>query len=179
MVLSRFGNDNDFKIKANPSTQEFFGRNVRVAVMGDYPTLTDLDIAYGKDFASEWLLPHITDLSAHTGAKNLSLQQIDSLARIIATEYRHLKITEILLFFYRFKAGHYGRFYGSVDPMVITCSFREFMDERNSLIDRFTQEDYERRLYEDLNNPDNMSREEFKEIKMLTRMYEMIIPNRQ
>lgn len=178
MVVSRFGGDNDFKVKVNPTTQDFFGKNVKIAVTGDYPTLFDLDCAYGKDFASEWLLPHITNLSAHTGAKNLSLQQIDGLSRIIATEYRHLKITEILLFFFRFKAGYYGRFYGSVDPMVVTCALREFMDERNTLIDHYTQEEADRRRDEDLHNPDNMDREEWEEIKMLTKMYEMIIPNK-
>ena len=45
-----------------------------------------------------------------------------------------VKVSELLLFFYRFKAGHYGHFYGTVDPMVITCALRDFVAERNSLI---------------------------------------------
>lgn len=175
LVTKRFGNDNAFLTKVTPDTQDYFARNVERAVMGDYPTLTDIDAAYGKGFSIEWLIPQIDNMSVHTGAKNLTEQQQLGLARILATECRHLKITEVLLFFHRFKAGRYGRFYGSVDPMVVTCALQEFISERNTLIDQYTQAERERKLYEELNNPDNMSREEWEEIKMLTRMYEMQI----
>lgn len=169
MVINRFGSDTDFKLKANPSTQYQFGMNPKAAVMGDYPTLTDINLAYGRDYASEWLLPHITDLSVHTGARNLTLQQIDGLSRIIAAEYRHFKVTEILLFFYRFKAGRYGRFYGSVDPMVITCALRDFSTERNMLIEQYLEEEREQKRRQD--EPELMNEEEWLEIKTITAMY--------
>lgn len=108
--------------------------------MGEYPTLTDINISYGKTFAEQWLYPQITDLSIFTGAKNLNKEQIRSLASVIAAEYRYLKVTELLLFFHRFKTGRYGRFYGTVDPMVITCALRDFMKERNVLIAQYEQE---------------------------------------
>ena len=34
------------------------------------------------------------------------------------------------------KAGHYGRFYGEVDPMVITCALREFMKDKNLIVEQ-------------------------------------------
>lgn len=128
-------------MRVNPDTQVAFAENQRAAIMGDYPTLNDINAAYGKGFSTEWLIPQIDNLSAHTGAKNLTMEQQFGLARIIATEYRHLKVTEILLFFYRFKTGRYGRFYGTVDPMVVTCALREFLQERNTMIEQFEQED--------------------------------------
>lgn len=126
-------------MKVTPDTQIAFANNQENAVMGNYPTLNDINTAYGNGFAVEWLLPQINNLSTHTGAKNLTQEQQYDLARIIATEYKFLKVTEMLLFFYRFKTGRYGRFYGSVDPMVITCALREFLQERNSLIDSYEQ----------------------------------------
>lgn len=134
IVKQRFGSDDDFKRKVNPDTQMPFGKEPTKAVMGDYPTLTDIDIAYGKGFATEWLLPHIARLSMFAGAKNIGICQEKELAGIIANEYHFLKITEILLFFYRFRTGRYGRFYGTVDPLAITCALRDFIVERNDII---------------------------------------------
>lgn len=108
--------------------------------MGDYPTLAEICLAYGKTFSEQWLYPHIADLSMFTGAKNLDKEQISSLASVISAEYRYLKVTELLLFFHRFKAGHYGRFYGTVDPMVITCALRDFVKERNIFLDQYERE---------------------------------------
>ena len=68
--------------------------------MGDYPTLTDICLSYGKTFSEQWLYPHISDLSIFTGAKNLDKEQVRSLASVIAAEYRYLKVTELLLFFH-------------------------------------------------------------------------------
>ena len=71
--------------------------------MGDYPTLTDLKQAYGKNFAAIWLVAQIDNLTLFTGAKNITEQQHEELSKIIAAEYGYLKVTELLLFFHRFK----------------------------------------------------------------------------
>lgn len=134
--------------------------------MGDYPTLTDICLSYGKTFAEQWLYPQISDLSIFTGAKNLDKEQVRSLASVIAAEYRYLKVTELLLFFHRFKAGHYGRFYGSVDPMVITCALRDFIKERNVFIDQY--ERYANNLQRELDKQKpKMSYEEYQKYKLL------------
>ena len=53
-----------------------------------------------------------------------------------------------MLFFHRFKTGRYGRFYGTVDPLIITTSLREFIKERNVEIERHEQEERERKAAE-------------------------------
>lgn len=145
LVKERFGTDEQFLSRVTPDTQVSFAEKPESAIMGDYPTLRDLNTAYGRGFATEWLIPQLDNLSLYTGAKNITEQQQLELARIIATEYRHLKITELLLFFYKFKTGRYGRFYGSVDPMVITCALREFITERNNIIEQVEQQEREKR----------------------------------
>lgn len=145
LVKERFGTDEQFLSRVTPDTQVSFAEKPESAIMGDYPTLRDLNTAYGRGFATEWLIPQLDNLSLYTGAKNITEQQQLELARIIATEYRHLKITELLLFFYKFKTGRYGRFYGSADPMVITCALREFITERNNIIEQVEQQEREKR----------------------------------
>lgn len=139
-MIKRFGDSESFLKKVSPSTQTSFASHPDNAVMGDYPTLIDLKQAYGKNFAAIWLVPQIDNLTLFTGAKNITEQQHEELAKIIAAEYGYLKVTELLLFFHRFKAGHYGRFYGSFDPMVITCALRDFIKERNIFIDQYERE---------------------------------------
>ena len=165
MVRERFGSDNDFMLKVNPNTQPYFGRNVKTAVMGDYPTLADIDAAYGDNYSSEWLLPHIANLALSVGAKNLTIEQEVELATIIATEYRFIKITEILLFFYRFKAGYYGKFYGNVDPMVITCALRDFNQEMSIFRHRYEQEEKMRFREEELKTNPPITQDEYLKLK--------------
>lgn len=162
-IVSKFGDKDSFLIKVNPKTQVHFALKKEIAIMGDYPTLTDICQAYGKTFAEQWLYPQIVDLSVFTGAKNLDKEQVRSLASVIAAEYRYLKITELLLFFHRFKAGHYGRFYGSVDPMVITCAIRDFIKERNIIIDQCEREMNNKKLESDKQG--TMTYEEYLKLK--------------
>lgn len=56
-----------------------------------------------------------------------------------------------MLFFHRFKTARYGRFYGSVDPLIITESLRKFCDER--------WHSYEKRKQEQQEQLDNEHRE--------------------
>lgn len=166
LIVSKFGDKDQFLQRVNPQTQASFALKPQKAVMGDYPTLTDICIAYGKTFAEQWLYPQITDLSVFTGAKNLDKEQVRSLASVIAAEYRYLKVTELLLFFHRFKSGHYERFYGSVDPMVITCALRDFIKERNTIIDQ-CERDANNQKYELESKKPKMSYEEYLKLKEL------------
>lgn len=45
-----------------------------------------------------------------------------------------------MLFFWWFKAGRYGRFYGAVDAMVITTALRQFLKDRRDNLARIENE---------------------------------------
>jgi hypothetical protein len=49
-----------------------------------------------------------------------------------------------MLFIMRFKSGQYGRFYGTVDPLIITTALREFCKERAVAIEQHDQEEKQR-----------------------------------
>ena len=168
-MTQRFGHSDEFLRKVSPETQIAFAQNVEAAIMGDYPTLTDIKLCYGSSFPVQWLLPQIVDMTLFVGAKNLDERQQIQLAQVIAVEYHYLKVTEFLVFFHRFKSGRYGRFYGAVDPLVITCAIRDFISERNEFIAVYEQQERERREAEQ--KKDAMSREEWIEIKTIIAMY--------
>lgn len=131
LVLKEYGNQMQFLSKLSPSAQKFAGRHPERAHFGNAPTLTIMNKTYGEGFAASWLLPQILDLVAFSNSKGtLNEAQMEFLAESIANEYYFLKASELLLFFYRFKCGTYGKFYGNVDPMAIMQGLEKFMKER-------------------------------------------------
>lgn len=149
-ILKKYGEDRqDFIDIFNPDLQVKAAQDVERCYFGNAPTLTSINLAYGKATAQIWLVPQLTNLSEYCGAKDkLSGFQLEECAGVIATEFCFLKVSELLLFFHRFKSGRYGKMYGSVDPLIITTALREFVKERGVEIDRYerskpTEEDPE------------------------------------
>ena len=125
----------------NPDTQLMAAKNEERAIFGIAPTLDIMAKTYGESFPASWLMPQIYDLVVYCNSKGtLNERQMEFLAEVIAKEYGHLKASELLLFFYRFKTGKYGRFYGIIDPMRITIALDEFCDERERILERHERE---------------------------------------
>lgn len=135
-----------FLTRNNPDRQLEICGDVDECLFGDYPPLCELKERYGSQFAVAWLVPQLLNLSEYCGCGDkLKNNQLKELAFVISTEWYYLKVSELMLFFHRFKAGRYGRFYGSVDPLVITTALREFVKERNASIERRDMEEKARK----------------------------------
>ncbi len=118
-------------------------------ITGEYPTLGALTAAYGTTAAVQWLIAQLFNLSEYCGCREkFTRAQILECARVIASRYYYLKVTEFLKFFYEMKAGTYGKFYGALDPMVVTTSLREFVAYRNNRLDAIESEKRVRELAE-------------------------------
>lgn len=138
-VRQQYGTRENFLQAFNPSLQIGAARNPDRAFFGKAPTLGLLKKTYGDNAATMWLLPQLYDLCEYTGAKKMDVQQATMLAEVIAQQYGFLKVSELLLFFFRFKSGAYGRFYGVVDPLVITSALKEFLKERDWAFEKHEQ----------------------------------------
>jgi hypothetical protein len=116
----------------NPDLQQVAADNERRAILGTAPMLCVLDAAYGEGSAVTWLIPQLHSLCAAVGVKTkLDDAQLMQLAMMIRKEFGYLKATELMLFVWRYKAGHYGELYGSVDPVRIMRALRgKFSEER-------------------------------------------------
>lgn len=94
---------------------------------GTAPTLQQLKSDYGAKAPSAWLVTQLYDLSEFCGCREkLTPTQIDGIASIINNEYGKMKVSQLMLFFYWFKLGKYGKFYGAVDPLIIMDALKKF-----------------------------------------------------
>ncbi len=126
----------------NPSMQLACADNPERAYFGTAPNLVLLNHTYGSNTSAMWLLPQLFNLSEFCGCREkMDEQQAIELARVITSEYGYLKTSELMLFFHYFKAGKYGRFYGSIDPLVITTALKkDFLPEREEAIEKHEKE---------------------------------------
>ena len=105
------------------------------------PSLSNVTNAYGANVTEAWIAIQINDLSEFAGCKDkLEPLHISQVARIIMMKYGYFKLTELMYFFFEFKAGTFGRFYGSVDALVITEALVKFRQMRVSILDRIEKE---------------------------------------
>lgn len=120
---------------------------------GPFPTLAIVQKTY-RVSASYWLVPQLMNLSQFCGSNNkLQGKPLEECAELIAQNYYYLKTSELMLFFYRFKLGKYGRFYGSVDPLIILQALQEFVIyDRNKAIDHREAEMRDREYAESKKN---------------------------
>lgn len=152
MLIKKYGERDNFLTTYNPSYQMQICGDTQDCYFGEYPTLAEIK-GYGKNTPLMWLIPQLYNLSEYCGVKDkLEGTPLEETAFVIATEYYYLKISEIMLFFHRFKTGRYGRFYGNVDPLVITTSLREFVNERNTAYIKKEQEEHWRKQEESRKN---------------------------
>ncbi len=124
----------------NPRKQYLLQRNPTDAFMGGYPTLAELDLMFGNDSAVAWLMAQLENLNSYVGSsRKMDGEQVEETAMTIRGAFHDYKVTEIMLFFARFKEGKYGRFYGTVDPLIITNALNDFDHERIAFIDKYEQ----------------------------------------
>lgn len=117
--------------------------------MFDYSTLSMIDLAFGNGSSASWLAVALANLNKFSGSKSMDDGQTKSLARLLALEYRNMKYSVMQLFFYRFKCGDFGRFYGKVDPMMITCALRDFTHDCELKRQQYLNEAYALRRLEE------------------------------
>ena len=111
--------------------------NIERALTGDAPTIKQLLYTYKIEQIQVWLMAQIEDLNNYAGVKSkMTTPQMRELAGIIIVNTEYLKASEILLFFYKLKAGEFGGFYGTVDPQKVGEYLIAFKSWRSQELDR-------------------------------------------
>ena len=117
----------------------------------DSPSLVRIDITYGKGSSDNWLFGILQGMFIFLGVTNdkFSKEQIYNLARNIASNYKTLKVVEILLFVSRFETGMYGRFYGDTSyALTVGEALKQFMVEREHYYADIERERAEKKIEE-------------------------------
>lgn len=165
-LCRRWSNREAFMASMQPGVQTYAGKHPDRAFFGEAPTLTTINLAYGRQTSVVWLMPQLIDLSEYCGCREkLKDNMLEDMAKIISIEYHYFKTSELLLFFYWFKTGKYGHFYGSVDPMIITTALRDFVIDRRIAYAVHQQEE-ERKQREAWDKEERMTYEEYQRLKM-------------
>lgn len=119
----------------------------------DCPTLKQYDEVYEHGAAQEWVKLQLVMLYGMSTCKDKAIaDSINLFSQTFANSVRAFKISELLLFFARYKAGRYDNSFLSFDPKRIgNAFFFEFIKERNFEIDcivrKEAQEQIERRRF--------------------------------
>ena len=132
----------------------------------DSPSLVRIDITYGKGSSANWLFGILQGMFIFLGVTNdkFSKEQIYNLARNIASNYKTLKVVEILLFVSRFETGMYGRFYGDTSyALTVGEALKQFMVEREHYYADIERERAEKKAME--SNKGAITYEEYKRLK--------------
>ncbi len=138
-TIERYGADATGLARAfAPHLQGDFARNPDLCMTDKrVPQLSVAANAYGRNAVVGWLIGQLEDLFRMAGARTASdLGAIQAAAEAVLTAYPSLRLTDIMLFLTRFKAGVYGRFYGQTDPLVVTEALGKYWDERAAALRR-------------------------------------------
>ena len=136
-IVATYGDAHSFALQFNPSVQTKCAMNIERALTGDAPTIRQLLHTYSMQALQVWLMAQIEDLNNYAGVKSkMATAQMKELASMIIIKTGYLKAPEILLFFYKLKAGDFGGFYGTVDPQKVGEYLNDFKHWRNQELDK-------------------------------------------
>jgi hypothetical protein len=137
-IREKFGSDVDFLKTFNPSNQVLFiEKGLERCFVGLAPSLNRTKKTYSNETVKNWLIAQLIDLSLFVGIKEKpEITTLEAISDTIMLLYGFLKVTELMVFFQRFKAGKYGTFYGSIDGIIITSAINEFLEYRKEMLNK-------------------------------------------
>ena len=113
---------------------------------GTAPNIMQCVARVGIETTAKAIDALIMDFIAYTPARHRSInnEQRRQLVFVIITQFKTLKITQLILFIVKAKAGVFGKFYNNIEPMDITIALQQW----NVICDREITEYYSHRARE-------------------------------
>ena len=136
--VQRWSGPSDVERQFSPTHWGYTLSNPDKAYMASCPTLAAYDRLFGEGCSEDWVCTQITVLFAASSSREKGLVDgIRLFASAFAGEVRQYKLSELMLFFARYKAGKYDNSYASFDAKRIgNAFFKEFLKERSHEIDK-------------------------------------------
>ena len=165
-VVARYGSREDGKCSFSFANAYRLGEDASRCWNADVPTLSMFDLVYGAGTSGAIVSTYVAALNKSVGAK----QEMDAFAMRMCVEgiidqFAHLKLSEMILFFWRLIHGKYREadFYGTVDAQKIYKAIDVFMVERNKELQRQEDERKNKEIAEHRKRA--MTRQEWEEYK--------------
>lgn len=121
--------------------------------MADCPTLLQLDALYGGGTSAYWVDTQVSAMFGSSSSREKGVVDgIGIFCQSFSSQISGFKMSEVMLFFARYKAGRYDNSYGAFDSRRIgNAFFKEFVAERNKELDYINRnklaEEIERRSF--------------------------------
>ena len=140
--LTKWKSHSDIERQFATSNWGYAISNPEKAYTADCPTLLDYGSLYGSEYPTDWIYIHTLALYGSSNNKEKGTSDgILLFAQSFAQEVKNFKLSELMLFFARYKAGKYDNSFASFDAKRIgNAFFTEFIKERNRELDRITRE---------------------------------------
>lgn len=105
--------------------------------MADCPSLMQYDALYGHGSSEYWIDIQVSGIFGASNSKEKGVADgIRIFCQSFASQVKAYKLSELMLFFARYKAGKYDNSFASFDARRIgNAFFKEFRSERNYELD--------------------------------------------
>lgn len=100
-------------------------------------TVRDLKVIYSEETPCLLIESYLNYLNAYLNLKDdskLNAMQIRNIARQLGNILGNVTLGELWYFFNQIMSGHFGEFYGNIDPVKIAVWARQYMNERGAII---------------------------------------------
>lgn len=156
----------------SPDQQPKCELHSELSYTGGAPTLARVTAAYGEGVSESWLIIQIQDLYIYESVnyeERATVRQIDQTAQIICANYPYLKLTELMLFFSRFKAGRYGKPYGNLSGREICAALGKFIQQRSAELDEIERSQRAARIASERRQwaVDSVTRDEYDFLRLM------------
>lgn len=148
MFLERWRDRSDIERQFSPANWGYASQNPERAYKAQCPTLMQYDSLYGEGSSDLWVETMVTGLfGASSSREKGNANGIRVFCQSFAGQAKGFKLSELMLFFARYKAGRYDNSYASFDARRIgNAFFKEFIPERNNELDRISHEEQRIRI---------------------------------
>lgn len=119
----------DFLTAYGPANQYVYALHEKRCHRGSAPTILQCVATQGLEVTAQAINALVEDFIKFTPARSrMSIDQRKQLSFVIITQFKSLRITQLILFFVKAKAGYFGKFYTQIEPMDITIALRQWQD---------------------------------------------------
>jgi hypothetical protein len=148
--LTKWKSHSDVERQFSPNNWGYALSHPDKAYLAECPTLLSYERTYGEGVSADWIRLQVLTLYGSSNSKDIGIADgIKLFAQSFAQEVKNFKLSELMLFFARYKAGKYDNSYSSFDAKRIgNAFFSEFIKERNRELDRITREQVQSEIEE-------------------------------
>lgn len=134
----------------NPMKWEYVMGNVEKAYTSETPCLIHIEQMHGADSMVHWIKGQILALFGSSTSDDKGIADgIFLFAQSFAMQVKVFKLTELMLFFARYKSGKYDNSFTKFDARRIgNAFFKEFIPERNIELDRINSKRIQQEIEE-------------------------------